>query len=585
MDNNAPILYQHGAVTESLAGVLVVASGNSLYMEMSSDASVSCSTNVGWDWNWTVQCVDCTFPVATGTIIENCGGGDYTVQVDVTDASNAGSVNITTDYVGDAEPTGVGTGTYILGPYPSGTIVDVQVAHSSNPICTLDLGTFKDCCNGVCSGAAQAVIGTNTTPDLDCGAGASNLGTDEYGPSTGGTNARWFYYDATQSGVLQATSCASGIDTRVKLHDGTGGCGSLAPLAANDDDCFPSSTAGAFVSSGEHVLIEWDDRWSNSGFDWDLSLAPCTPDPNLDLCSTQDPTAHPVSIGSGQTWTGNLDCLSPDDIVPNPFPNVWGWGWAAFQLTECADVTIDYCGTASFGDGALNMYGDCGNLFINSQSYDFTTCGDGNPTIFFTNLAPGNYYYPILWSPYYGAVGAFQINVNATTPSVACPTNLTACAATPLNCLDDVFGVTDNLFPTLPTNACPFPNGQSGGSLWYSLTAASDEEVTLSTCGAGTTFNTRISVFEGPDCNTLSCYTLSDDEGGACNESPQLDFFAQGGPDLLDRRAQPGLLHPRDLRADRELQRRLCAPGQRRVQRRRSGLQLPGRWLGHLHQR
>ncbi|MCB0791982.1 MAG: hypothetical protein KDB97_09465, partial [Flavobacteriales bacterium] len=529
-DNSGSILFDHTTfATVDLAGLLVVASGNSLYMEMTSDASFSCDDGlIPGPWNWTVQCVDCTFPVASAAVIENCGGGDFTIQVDVTDASNAGTVNITTDYLGDAEPTGVGTGTYVLGPYPSGSIVNLQVAHSSNPICTLDLGDFKDCCNGVCSGATAAVVGTNTTPALDCGAGASNLGTDEYGASTGGTNARWFYWDAPGNGTLEVTSCPSGVDTRVKIHNGNAGCGSLNPVAANDDACFPSSTAGTFVTPGDHMLIEWDDRWSSNGFDWDLNFTACTPDPNLDLCSTQDPTAHQVSIGSGQTWTGTLDCLSPDDIVPNPYSSTYGWGWAAFELTECANVTIDYCGTASFGFGSLNMYGDCGTIYINSQSYDFSTCGDGNPTIFFNNLTPGFYYYPILWSPPNNAVGPFQVNVNAFAPSIACPTNLTACAATPVVCNDVVTGSTDNLFPSLPANACPFPNGAtSGGSLWYSYTATQDENVILSTCGAATTFDTRISVFDGVDCNTLSCYTLGDDKGGACTNRTQIEFFAQ----------------------------------------------------------
>ncbi|MCB0791275.1 MAG: hypothetical protein KDB97_05880, partial [Flavobacteriales bacterium] len=524
--NAAPILYDHVGATENLAGLMVVATGNALYMEMDSDSSVQCSTNPAWQWNWTVQCVDCTFPQATATLLSNCGGGNFTIQVDVTNASNAGNVNITTDYIGDTEPTGVGNGTYVLGPYPLGTVVQLDVAHPTNAFCTLDLGEFTDCCNGTCGGATQAILGTNTAGKLDCGNGASNLGTDEYGASTGATNARWFYYDATQTGTLLATSCASGIDTRVKFHDGNGGCGSLVPLSANDDDCFPSSTTGYFVSPGDHVLIEWDDRWSDSGFDWDLSFAPCTPDPNLDLCSTQNPASRQVSIGSGETWTGTLDCLSADDIIPNPYSNTWGWGWAAFELTECANVRVDYCGTASFGFGSLNMYGDCGNLFINSQSYDFSTCGDGNPTIFFNNLTPGFYYYPILWSPPNNAVGPFTVNVSAFTPTVACASNLTACSATPVACNDVVTGNTDNLFPSLPANACPFPNGAtSGGSLWYSYTATQDENVILSTCGAATTFDTRISVFEGPDCSTLSCYTLGDDKGGACTNRTQIEFF------------------------------------------------------------
>ncbi|MBK6752561.1 MAG: hypothetical protein IPG69_03010 [Flavobacteriales bacterium] len=48
-------------------------------------------------------------------------------------------------------------------------------------------------------------------------------------------------------------------------------------------------------------------------------------------------------------------------------------------------------------------------------------------------------------------------------------------------------GNTNNQFPTLPVNACPFPNSPvSGGSFWYSCTPVQDENVIVSTCGAST---------------------------------------------------------------------------------------------------
>ena len=37
-------------------------------------------------------------------------------------------------------------------------------------------------------------------------------------------------------------------------------------------------------------------------------------------------------------------CASRDGIGPLFVPAVAGWAWHSFELTECADVTIDYCG-------------------------------------------------------------------------------------------------------------------------------------------------------------------------------------------------------------------------------------------------
>ncbi len=388
-------------------------------------------------------------------------------------------------------------------------------------------------CNGVCADAITAVLGVNTTGTMDCGNGASNA------QAGGAVNARWFTYTATGTGVLTASACGAvntgNNDTRLTIHGGA--CGGLTVLASSDDACTWSgggsafaSTASVFVNNGQQVFIEWDDRWNPAGFNWELTFAPCTPDP-ADLCVNKDPTLNPISIGNpAVVFTGNLDCQTQDGISPNPFPEATGWEWVTFELTQCANVQISYCGTANFQYGALNMYGDCGTLFINSQNFDFVTCVDGNPTIFFEDLAPGFYYYPVLWSLPLNMVGPYQINVTATAPTNPCAPNINCGGALPLTCPGSVVGNTNNQFPTLPANACPFTGGAtSGGSLWYSYTAAADENIILSTCGITTVFNTRISVFTGPDCNTLTCLTMSDDFGGACTDRSQLEFFAQTG--------------------------------------------------------
>ncbi|MBK6752544.1 MAG: hypothetical protein IPG69_02925 [Flavobacteriales bacterium] len=284
-----------------------------------------------------------------------------------------------------------------------------------------------------------------------------------------------------------------------------------------------------FLSSGQQVYIEWDDFWNPAGFNWELSFAPCTPDPS-GLSVNQSPSANQIAIGNPPVvFTGDLDCEPQDGISPNPYADATGWEWKAFELTQCANVQISYCGTASFQYGSLNMYGDCGTLFINSQSYDFTACVDGNPTIYFEDLSPGFYYYPVLWSLSLDMVGPYRINVTATAPTNPCPTNLTCATATPMVGNDIWIGNTSNQFPSLPANACPFPNSPgSGGALWYSYTPVVNENVVVSTCGAGTAFDTRVDVYSGT-CGTLSCVAMADDKGGSCTDRSQLEFYGQAG--------------------------------------------------------
>ncbi len=473
-----------------------------------SNLAVSASTGSSATLGWNAGCVETAWNVQYGAVGFTLGTGT-TIAVSTTPTTTITGLTPGANYHAyvQADCAGNGTSSWV-GPL-----------------------TFSTC-NGTCADAVTAVVGVNTAGTMNCGAGASNAAF------TGATDARWFSFTAPSTGVMTAASCGAvntgNDDTRVTIHGGT--CGSLSVLASNDDACawanggsaFASS-ASVFMTAGQQVFIEWDDRWNNAGFNWDLTFAACTPDPT-DLCVNQDPTASPVSIGGAPVvFTGVLECQTQDGISPNPFPQATGWEWVAFQLTECANVQISYCGTASFQYGALNMYGDCGTAFINSQTFDFTTCPDGNPTLFFTDLSPGFYYYPVLWSLPLNMVGAYQVNVIATAPSTPCAPNLNCAGALPLTCPGAVTGNTNNQFSTLPANGCPFTGSASGGSLWYTYTAAADENIVLSTCGAATVFNTRISVYTGSGCGSLTCYTMSDDFGGACTNRSQVEFFAQSG--------------------------------------------------------
>lgn len=95
-----------------------------------------------------------------------------------------------------------------------------------------------------------------------------------------------------------------------------------------------------------------------------------------------------------------------------------------------------------------------------------------------------------------------------------------------LECGVIVSGNTSGMSNTLPANACPFLGAPSlGGVNWWRFSTPIDQEVKLSTCNVAS-FNTRISVYEGPDCNNLSCLTLNDDVAGCSANSSELDFLA-----------------------------------------------------------
>ena len=90
------------------------------------------------------QPLNCTAPTATATFVENCGLGQFTVNVDLTSLGDATSVDIVPS-VGSPITGITTTGQYGVGPFASGQ-VSVTVVHNDDALCNLNLGTFRDCC-------------------------------------------------------------------------------------------------------------------------------------------------------------------------------------------------------------------------------------------------------------------------------------------------------------------------------------------------------------------------------------------------------------------------------------------------------
>ncbi|MFT4662735.1 MAG: hypothetical protein ACI8XB_003028 [Patiriisocius sp.] len=88
---------------------------------------------------------------------------------------------------------------------------------------------------------------------------------------TGSTAAVWYVYTATCNGL---TTVSSSIDldepdTRVSIHTD---CVALDCLAANDDSGGGFTSTVSFPTvSGQTYYIEWDDRWDNGEFDFEIS--------------------------------------------------------------------------------------------------------------------------------------------------------------------------------------------------------------------------------------------------------------------------------------------------------------------------
>jgi len=126
--------------------------------------------------------------------------------------------------------------------------------------------------NFTCTNAEiLTVAGVYTVPDLaTCGGGGSATNSNA-------TNAAWYSFTPSTTGTIDVFSCNGGVDTRLYIYDGS--CTNLNQVANSDDNClmgtgqnnYASEVLGLAVTGGTTYYIEWDDRWSTSGFDFTLN--------------------------------------------------------------------------------------------------------------------------------------------------------------------------------------------------------------------------------------------------------------------------------------------------------------------------
>lgn len=197
--------------------------------------------------------------------------------------------------------------------------------------------------------------------------------------------------------------------------------------------------------------------------------------------------------------------------------------WESFTLTDCADVTVDYCATApAFADFIFALSTSCpagDPLFTTTQG----VCGDGNnATMNYASLPAGTYYIPVIQDA--GATGAYSIHVAAS-----------ACPAPPAN--DDCAGA----LPIVSSATCVTTSGTTLGStqsmdplecntftssaamdVWYSFVATSTDQ-NIAVQGSAD-FDVVMELFEG-NCASLTSIGCSDstttDVAGAVEDIEQ----------------------------------------------------------------
>ncbi len=179
--------------------------------------------------------------------------------------------------------------------------------------------------NGIQADIPLAGAGTYTATTIT---GNGSIFTDA-------TSIQVYSIVAPADGVMNVNSCGGGADTRLTVLQGCRNL--LTVIGAADDECEVSAGGDPFasnldviVSAGETYLIVWDNAWSDSGFDFNVSFGAL---PNVDVTFNVDMTyTAPAPEGVKIIINGGAEA----DMTDN------GDGTWSYTASPLAGSTLDW---------------------------------------------------------------------------------------------------------------------------------------------------------------------------------------------------------------------------------------------------
>jgi len=161
------------------------------------------------------------------------------------------------------------------------------------------------CANAVDAGVGSVQVPYDTLVCSDTGAPATSQPTAPQPCASLGADV-WFRWTATRTGATRFALCGSSFDCKLGLWRGTA-CGSLVPLACNDDSCGLQSELVLPLTLGQEYFVQigfFTATYPLGTHVWGagtLAITELSPVPN-DTCAT--PTVFPLGVDTLPFDTG-----------------------------------------------------------------------------------------------------------------------------------------------------------------------------------------------------------------------------------------------------------------------------------------
>ncbi|MCB0764360.1 MAG: T9SS type A sorting domain-containing protein [Flavobacteriales bacterium] len=364
--------------------------------------------------------------------------------------------------------------------------------------------------NDDCAGAITITPATTCTPTSGSfdGATESQPASDCSGFTATTASDVWFTFVATSENTTIEVTGGPDIDPIVELFEGT--CADLASLGCVDETLVAGTEALSYATSIGQTYYYRTYFWPYSTPPTDFSFTTCVydtpPPPANDECTAAN--VQTLAIGGSVSATGtSIGALDTEGLGALTV-------WEAFTISECADVTIAYCGsTAGENPAANGVFSDCPpTVFVGDNGGDVTSCADGQFTGCFRNLPAGTYYVPVI-----GGVTSYTVSIAASACSTVQAPNDDCAAATALTIYDfcnPMLSSSEGATESIPALECNGFTGTADDDVWFSFVASvadmtvavtgSDQfdavvEVLSGACGSGTSIGCADATLEGDD--------------------------------------------------------------------------------------